>query len=431
VPAGALGADAALWLARTDSGEHVVCQRLNASVGDGIELVAPLTFTGSVDIELLEPLTDERSVKGICGLAPREEDAAVRLNTGWFDLELCRGTGAGTGSSKWGLRHFAQVHEDIDLLPSGNNAIGGFYGPFFTPENGLINPPEHTIADVEVIECGPILQQYRLTGVVPDGLRDELRSRRFSIDWTFTYGSPYFERTYHVDPFATIVNGRSVVNKITVGDEFESGKNSIAFDRFGAHGGTRYRAGDPYAGLLVKAVAETLASPADRPVKFEQFRALLGRDLESSHWDLYWRVFSAWEQALPVEELSERLAAVRAEAHVLADLPDRHWLLADELVDVAAHPHETIFAGPADRTVELSSTRSHAMVWWTSAPSGAFQIVQRPRSGWVNWGTNSENECPELPSGTTIRTAYGPFADTWEIVADQLANQPVATLLKH
>ena len=60
------------------------------------------------------------------------------------------------------------------------------------------------------------------------------------------------------------------------------------------------------------------------------------------------------------------------------------------------------------------------MVWWTSQPSGAFQIVQRRQSGWVNWGTNGENECPELPVGVEIKTAYGPFATSWELIADQL-----------
>jgi hypothetical protein len=69
------------------------------------------------------------------------------------------------------------------------------------------------------------------------------------------------------------------------------------------------------------------------------------------------------------------------------------------------------------------------MVWWTSQPSGAFQIVQRRQSGWVNWGSNSENECPELPVGVIIRTAYGPFADRWEEVADQLETSPLSRIV--
>ena len=58
-----------------------------------------------------------------------------------------------------------------------------------------------------------------------------------------------------------------------------------------------------------------------------------------------------------------------------------------------------------------------------TGPSGAFQIVQRRQSGWVNWGSNGENECPELPVGVTIRTAYGPFAANWTEIADRLETQ--------
>jgi hypothetical protein len=175
---------------------------------------------------------------------------------------------------------------------------------------------------------------------------------------------------------------------------------------------------------LVKAVEQVLSTPADRPTKFETFRSLLDADLESAHWDLYWRLFCAWEGALSHEELALRLREVREQAHIVADLPDRAWTLTEEPVDVSAHAHETIFPGPANKSVEFSTTRRHAMVWWSSAPSGAFQIVQRPQSGWVNWGTNGENECPELPVGTTIKTAYGPLVDDWTHVADQLETPP-------
>ena len=68
------------------------------------------------------------------------------------------------------------------------------------------------------------------------------------------------------------------------------------------------------------------------------------------------------------------------------------------------------------------------MVWWTSRPSGAFQIVQRRQSGWVNWGTNGENECPELPVGVEIETAYGPLARDWTTVADQLETPPAVSV---
>ena len=78
--------------------------------------------------------------------------------------------------------------------------------------------------------------------------------------------------------------------------------------------------------------------------------------------------------------------------------------------------------------MEYHSELGRAMVWWTSQPSGQFQIVQRRQSGWVNWGTNGENECPELPVGVLIKTAYGQYASTWENVADQLEAPPQVTI---
>ncbi|GAA1010066.1 hypothetical protein Aple_039650 [Acrocarpospora pleiomorpha] len=426
---GDLGGD--LWLARTDAGDEVTCQRLASRSTPGrTAFAAVVTFEKRVDLTLTGPAGEPRGGQryGIREGRTREPDAFVRLDTGYFDLEMCTGTAGGTGSSKWGLRHFGAVAEGVDLLPSGDNAIGGFYGPFFTPENGLINPPEHTTVDVEVVERGPVMHHYRMHGTVPDGLLDELKGKRFAIDWIFTYGTPYFTRVYHVDDFQTVVNGRSITNKITVGDEFEGGKGELLFDRFAAYGGTRYRAGDPYAEELVTMVAETMAAPRRGAApKFEEFRRLLTGDMRSAHWDLYWRLFCAWEGALDDEEIRERLARVRAAAHVRADLPDRVWTLAGEPVEVSAVPDETIFPGPASKTAEFHTGTGRAMVWWTSAPSGAFQIVQRRQSGWVNWGTNGENECPELPVGVEIKTAYGMFRDTWADVADQLATPPQVT----
>ena len=421
---------APLRWAVSDAGERVLCQRLAGGSGQGrTAFVATVSFTGTLALELggaCDPAS-LREEDGIRVLAGRETDSFVRLDTGAFDLELCSGKAEGLGSSKWGIRHFRSTADGFELLPSGNNAIGGFYGPFFTPENGLINPPEHTRVEIETVERGPVLHHYRMHGTVPDGLLDELKGKRFSIDWRFTRGTPFFQRRYRVDDFQTVINGRSVTSKITVGDEFEGGPGRLVFDRFAAHGGTRYRAGDPYAGELVAMVAETVAQSANDGPKFAEFRRELA-DIEAAHWDLYWRLFSAWEKVLGEKELRQRLGRVRAASHVLADLPARRWSLTDLPVDVSALPHETIFAGPADKTVEYHEASGRAMVWWTSQASGAFQIVQRRQSGWVNWGTNGENECPELPVGVDIKTAYGPFAATWQAVADQLERPPVVTV---
>ena len=413
-----------LWWARDDAGNRVLCQRLEAdAVAGRTRFVACVSFSGTCRLTLEVPVDPSEAPAGITVLEGRETDCFVRLDTGAFDLELCSGTARGLGSSKWGIRHFKALADGFELLPSGNNAIGGFYGPFFTPENGLINPPEHTTVRIETVERGPVLHHYRMHGVIPDGLLEELKGKHFTIDWKFTHRTPWFQRRYTVDPFQTVINGRSVTNKITVGDEFEGGKGELVFDRFAAFGGTRYRAGDPYAGELVDMVADTVANSDNQSQKFEEFRSHLS-DIESAHWDLYWRLFCAWEGVLGEAELRERLTRVRASAHVKADLGDRPWILTDKPVDVSAVPHETIFPGPADKTVEYHEKSGRAMIWWTSKPSGAFQIVQRRQSGWVNWGSNGENECPELPVGVDIKTAYGPFAGRWEEVALQLETPP-------
>lgn len=420
----------ALWQAETSDGASVICQRLNEETTDGqTAFAAVLDFEGETKLQLIAPVPAEQvpTLPGIRKLPGRETDCFVRLDTGAFDLELCNGTAQGTGASKWGIRHFRSLADGFELLPSGNNAIGGFYGPFFTPENGLINPPEHTTVRIEILEQGPVQHKYRMHGTIPDGLLDELKGKSFQIDWTFHHGAVWFERCYRIDPFRTVINGRSVDNKITVGDEFESGQGKLVFDRFAAFGGTRYRSGDPYAGELVAMVAETVAQSGATGAKFEEFRRELS-NIESAHWDLYWRLFCAWEKVLSDQEIRERLGRVRARSHVLADLTTRRWELTEDPVDVSAVPHETIFPGAASKTVEFDQASGRAMVWWTSEPSGAFQIVQRRQSGWVNWGTNGENECPELPVGATIRTAYGAFARGWMKVADQMEASPCCTV---
>lgn len=115
---------------------------------------------------------------------------------------------------------------------------------------------------------------------------------------------------------------------------------------------------------------------------------------------------------------------MRETSHRLADAADRTWGITADPIDVSAVPEQTIFPGAASKTVEFDAEKGRAMVWWTSKPSGAFQIVQRPESGWVNWGTNGENECPELPVGVEIKTAYGPFVQSWREIADGLETPP-------
>ena len=89
----------------------------------------------------------------------------------------------------------------------------------------------------------------------------------------------------------------------------------------------------------------------------------------------------------------------------------------------------------ANKTAELNEDTGYAMVWYTSNVVSRYQIVQRNDSGWVNWGTNGENEHPELPTGSTIYSAYGKF-DNWETQADTMeknidSKQGLATVLNN
>ena len=407
------------WVVKNNSGKTFVAQRLHNDSEHNF--VAIVNFSGSEEELSFDHEIEEDKVKGIKEIpTAKENDAYVHLNTGKFDFELCRGTAQGEGSSKWGLRHFMAVDEKRDLLPSGNNALGGFYGPFFALDNGLINPAEHLIVDIKPIENGPVMKEYRLSGRIPDGLKPELHGKRFALDWSFYYDVPFFSRVYHVDHFQTTVNQRSIVDKITVGDEFESGIGQLVFDRFATYDGVWYREGDPYSGQLANKVQELVHDGQKRSDRFEDFRKQLTSNMANAHWDLYWRLFSVWENALSQDEIETNLHDVRQKAFVLAELNDRPWLFSADPVNVSEVNDQTVFAGPATKSAEINTQTGQAMVWQTEHASNAFQIVQRPQSGWQNWGTNAENECPSLPVGSLIHTAYGPYQNNWREVADSL-----------
>lgn len=413
--------EADLILGTTDLGQSSPFQKvLGDSDGSSTTFIGILVPHDGEVLSLHDPDPGETFEGGIVADDNTlESDAVCHLDTGYFDIELCRGTGKGEGASKWGIRHFLTKDEGFDLLKSGNNAIGGFYGPFFTPENGLINPPEHAIADVRLIEFGPVMRRYLLEGRIPDGLRPELQGKTFSIEFTFYWNVDFFDRVYHVDSFVTEVDGRSVVNRITVGDEFESGEGNLVFNRFDTYQPVPFRGGDPYAGFLKDEVRNMLSERTETTSRFAYFSTLLDRDLENAHWDLYWRLFSRWENALTPKGLDERLGHVRALAHRAADETSRPWQFPEGAVDVSAQEEETIFPGPSACSAEYDTNTNRCMIWITSEASSAFQIVQRPQSGWVNWGTNGENECPALPVGVNIRTIYGPYGNGWRDRADE------------
>ncbi|MCJ7843561.1 hypothetical protein MUB24_22330 [Lederbergia sp. NSJ-179] len=368
-----------------------------------------------------EPLKDATTdIEGIKKLEVTQQDGFRRLDTGYYVLELCSGTADGTSYGKWGIRYFEAKEEKKDLIGDYSNAIGGFYGPFFTPKNGLINPPEHTKVDCVVDVEGPLYCRYRFNGTVPDGLDDNLKGKKFSITWEFFYNTPWFRRKYDIDDFSTTVDGIPVSNKITVGDEFESGKGNRVFTSFASYGGTYYREGDLYANILSDGVHQLLESDELNNPNVEKYKEIIGEDINEASWDYFWRLFSVKEGILSPDEIKEHISSIIPESHKKVHMGERNKkVLFEKAVDVNNAPEQTIFPMSANKTAEINDNTGYAMVWYTSKVVSRYQIVQRNDSGWVNWGTNGENEYPELPTGSTIYTAYGKF-DNWEDQADTM-----------
>ena len=369
----------------------------------------------------LDEKTPVDNANGIKQLVPTLNDGVKRLDTGHYILELCRGTADGTSYGKWGIRYFSAKAEGRNLIKDCSNAIGGFYGPFFTPANGLINPPEHTIVECETEVEGPIYCRYRFNGKIPNGLDPALHDKSFSIVWEFFYQSPWFRRTYYVDDFETSVDGMPVINKITVGDEYESGQNNVVFSRFASYGGTFYRQGDLYANILADEVNRILSQPLDQlPPNARLYRESIGDNINAVSWDFFWRLFCVKEGILSDEEIKSHVKTILRKAHHVVHNSSRNKeVLFAKDVDVNSVPEQTIFPLAANKTAEINPESGYAMVWYTSNIVGRYQIVQRKDSGWVNWGTNGENEYPELPTGSTIYTAYGQF-DDWQKQADSM-----------
>jgi hypothetical protein len=421
-------------------GVPVLCQVI-ASASSGSGRLASATVCFLVDLPsgarqaryyalLGETEAPSTNGAGIRQLAPKLADGVRRLDTGAYELELCRGTGGGDGGSKWGIRHFEHKDQRINLIHGNKNAFGGVYGPFFTPENGLVNPPAHMVINVEPVIEGPVICRYRMRGIVPDGLLPELRGKAIEIWWSFYHRSHWFVRTYFVDDYETAIDGRPVRNRITVGDEIESGKNNLLLSTYRHHDGTRYRAGDLYAEILL----ERLRDLQERnPEAVSAAMAKLGidpaEDPASWHWDNYWRMFCVIEGALPKDVLATEVELIWRSANriVWSDRDHNLMKFTEGAVDVNREPQQTIFPLDARKTCEYSPLTGFSFVRYVNRPVPRMQIVQRYDSGWVNWGTNGENEYPEMPTGSTIWSAYGAFRD-WQHQADCM-EQPLAVAI--
>ncbi|MDE1643225.1 hypothetical protein PWJ84_09360, partial [Actinotignum sanguinis] len=79
-----------LWLARTNTGEQILCQRLTDQPApqEVTRFVTTLSFEGEASFTL------DRSVEsgeGITRGPGTETDSWARVNTGYFDIDVCTG----------------------------------------------------------------------------------------------------------------------------------------------------------------------------------------------------------------------------------------------------------------------------------------------------------------------------------------------------
>lgn len=424
-----------------DQGQAVASQIVASSAGDDGQLdFATLCFLADLPEGALSrryhvylsatPVAGAAAREGIRQLPPELADGVRRLDTGTYVLELCRGTAAGHGGSKWGIRHFEHKAQGVNLIAGNMNAFGGVYGPFFTPENGLVNPPAHMVIDVEPVVEGPVFCQYRMRGTIPDGLLPELRGKNLEIWWSFYHRSHWFVRSYFVDDYETTIDGRPCRNRITVGDEIESGKGQLLLSTYKHYQGTRYRAGDLYAEILLDRIRDLRSREPDL---LEQAMQKLGIDPSEDpagwHWDNYWRLFCVIEGALPRDVLQREVESIWRSANeiVWSDKDHNHMRFTHDFIDVSRMPQQSIFPLDAQKTCEFGPESGFSFVRYVNRTVPRMQIVQRRDSGWVNWGTNGENEYPELPSGSTIWSAYGRFAD-WEAEADRMETPLAVTV---
>ena len=370
---------------------------------------------------------EKKEFQGIIIKKSSLEGGFVNLDTGKYIIDLCKGTAKGHGGSKWGIRHFEHKLQGLNLIKDHNNAFGGVYGPFFTVENGLINPPAHMIMNIDTVSEGPIACIYKMHGTIPNGLREELKNKKLEIYWSFFYNSDWFVRSYYLDDYATEIDGKECKNKMTVGDEIESGKGNLILDGYKHYDDTEYRAGDLYAEILLKKINELkLSNPDIVSNAMKKLNINPNEDPSSWHWDNYWRMFCLIEETMPKENLKKVVKEIGQDANKIVWSNKEHCSIKknDNFVDVNSEPQQTIFAIDTNKTCETNKSNNYSFIRYSNNKIGRLQIVQRKASGWVNWGTNGENEYPELPSGSTIYSAYGKF-ENWKNEVDKM-EQPIS-----
>lgn len=385
----------------TDSAGHVIpYQVVKQGLGaDGKLDYASLCFLATLRrndpsqryyVYLSESDPGPISFEGIQRLETQLADGFRRLDTGHYLLELCRGTAHGHGGSKWGIRHFEAKEQGINLIAGNMNAFGGVYGPFFTPDNGFVNPPAHMVIDIQPVTEGPLICTYHLSGIVPTGIRPELAHKRLDTYWTFFYKSPWFIRTYLLDDYETEIDGRLCRNKMTVGDEMESGKNNLLLSTYTQAGGTRYRNGDLYHDILLEWIQSLSQREPDVIRAAMQKLGINPQEKTAAwHWDNYWRLFCVREEALAREILERELKGISRKMTEVVWSNQEHLQerVSDSFIEANNAPQQSIFPLDSQKTCMANPENGYAFVRYVN------QIVHRLADGSRPDGNTADRFC--------------------------------------
>ena len=211
----------------------------------------------------------------------------------------------------------------------------------------------------------------------------------------------------------------------------ESGKGNLLLSAYKHHDGTRYRAGDLYAEILLARIEDLQKREPDLIAKaMENLGIDPSEDPSQWSWEHCWRLFCVMEELLPESVLREETERIWKSANEIVWSDTQHTLMkfTEAFVDVNREPTQTIFPLNARKTCEYSPVTGYSFVRYVNRTIPRMQIVQRYVSGWVNCGTDGENEYPEMPSGATIWSTYGQFPD-WEGEAEKMED-PIAVAVQ-
>ena len=202
----------------------------------------------------------------------------------------------------------------------------------------------------------------------------------------------------------------------------ESGKNNLLLSTYAQAGGTRYRSGDLYHDILLEWIQNLSQREPDIIRAAMQKLGINPQEKTAAwHWDNYWRLFCVKEEALPKKVLERELEGISRKMTEVVWSNQEHLQerVSDSFIEANNAPQQSIFPLDSQKTCMANPENGYAFVRYVNQVVHRLDIIQRHESGWVNWGTNGENEYPELPSGSTIWSAYGRF-NNWQTEADRM-----------